>query len=131
MRKVATETLNGVVKNGTVHISKADDKRVFAKVRVPIYKDGKETGQFREVDFKDVSDIAQTKAIGQALADLAPVQAQRELEAAQKYGTQFAQQRRAELQALDPLNGSYNDSVTQRSYHFSCAFWVLEWLPIP
>lgn len=76
--------------------------RIGAKVRVPIYKDGKETGQFREVDFKDVSDIAQTKAIGQALADLTPVQAQRELEAAQKYGTQFAQQRRAELQALDP-----------------------------
>lgn len=76
--------------------------RIGAKVRVPIYKDGKETGQFREVDFGPVSDIAQTKAIGQALADLAPVQAQRELEAAQKYGTQFAQQRRAELQALDP-----------------------------
>ena len=34
MRKVATETLNGVVKNGNVHISKADDKRVFAKVRI-------------------------------------------------------------------------------------------------
>jgi hypothetical protein len=76
--------------------------RIGAKVRVPIYKDGKETGQFREVDFGPVSDIAQTKAIGQALADLAPVQAQRELEAAEKYGTQFAQQRRAELQALDP-----------------------------
>ena len=76
--------------------------RIGAKVRVPIYKDGKETGQFREVDFKDVSDIAQTKAIGQALADLAPVQAQRELEAAKLYGTQFADQRRRELQALDP-----------------------------
>jgi pyruvate/2-oxoglutarate dehydrogenase complex dihydrolipoamide dehydrogenase (E3) component len=34
MRKVATETLSGVVKNGTVHISKADSKRVFAKVRI-------------------------------------------------------------------------------------------------
>ena len=34
MRKVATETLSGVVKNGTVHISKAEDKRVFAKVRI-------------------------------------------------------------------------------------------------
>jgi hypothetical protein len=76
--------------------------RIGAKVRVPIYKDGKETGQFREVDFKDVSDIAQTKAIGQALADLAPIQAQRELEAAKLYGTQFADQRRRELQALDP-----------------------------
>lgn len=34
MRKVATETLNGVVKNGTIHISRANDKRVFAKVRI-------------------------------------------------------------------------------------------------
>jgi hypothetical protein len=34
MRKVATETLNAVVKNGNVHISRADDKRVFAKVRI-------------------------------------------------------------------------------------------------
>ena len=34
MRKVATETLSGVVKNGTIHISKADNKRVFAKVRI-------------------------------------------------------------------------------------------------
>ena len=34
MRNVATETLSGVVKNGTVHISKAEDKRVFAKVRI-------------------------------------------------------------------------------------------------
>ena len=76
--------------------------RIGAKVRVPIYKDGKETGQFREVDFKDVSDIAQTKAIGQALADLAPIQAERELAAAKAYGTQFADQRRKELQALDP-----------------------------
>lgn len=76
--------------------------RIGAKVRVPIYKDGKETGQFREVDFGPVSDIAQTKAIGQALADLAPVQAERELAAAKAYGTQFAEQRRKELQALDP-----------------------------
>jgi hypothetical protein len=76
--------------------------RIGAKVRVPIYKDGKETGQFREVDFKDVSDIAQTTAIGKALADLAPIQAERELAAAKAYGTQFAEQRRKELQALDP-----------------------------
>jgi hypothetical protein len=76
--------------------------RIGAKVQVPIYKDGKETGQYRTVDFSGISDIAQTKAIGQALADLAPIQAQRQLEAAQQYGTQFAEQRRAELQALDP-----------------------------
>jgi len=76
--------------------------RMGTTVQVPIYKDGKETGQYKTVDFGPVSDIAQTRALGQALADLAPIQAQRELEAAQKYGTQFAQQRRAELQALDP-----------------------------
>lgn len=76
--------------------------RIGAKVQVPIYKDGKETGQFRTVDFKDVSDIAQTKAIGTALAALAPEQARQQLEAQKLYGTQFAEQRRAELQALDP-----------------------------
>jgi hypothetical protein len=60
------------------------------------------TGKVIPYDFTKTSDIAQTTAIGKALADLAPIQAQRELEAAKKYGTQFAQQRRAELQALDP-----------------------------
>ena len=34
MRKVATQTLSATVKNGVVHVSKADDKRVFAKVRI-------------------------------------------------------------------------------------------------
>jgi hypothetical protein len=76
--------------------------RIGATVNVPIYKDGKDTGQTRPVDFSEISDIAQTKAIGQALAELAPEQAKQQLAAAQQYGTQFAQQRRAELQALDP-----------------------------
>jgi hypothetical protein len=76
--------------------------RIGATVDVPIYKDGKETGQYKTVDFSKTSDIALTKAIGQALADLAPVQAQRQLEASQLYGTKFAEQRLKELQALDP-----------------------------
>ena len=76
--------------------------RIGSTVQVPIYKDGKETGQFKDVDFSKTSDIALTKAIGQALADLAPIQAQRQLEASQQFGTQFAEQRRKELQALDP-----------------------------
>jgi hypothetical protein len=76
--------------------------RIGAKVQVPIYKDGKETGQFREVDFGPISDIAQTEAIGKALAALAPEQARQQLEAQKLYGTKFAEQRRAELQALDP-----------------------------
>jgi len=76
--------------------------RIGTTVDVPIYKDGKETGQYKTVDFSKTSDIALTKAIGQALADLAPVQAQRQLEASQLYGTKFAEQRLKELQALDP-----------------------------
>jgi hypothetical protein len=76
--------------------------RIGETVDVPIYKDGKDTGRTRPVDFSKTSDIALTKAIGQALADLAPIQAERELAAAKTYGTQFAEQRRKELQALDP-----------------------------
>ena len=76
--------------------------RIGEKVQVPIYKDGKETGQFRTVDFGPISDIAQTEAIGKALAALAPEQARQQLEAQKLYGTEFAEQRRAELQALDP-----------------------------
>jgi hypothetical protein len=34
MRTVETKTLTAVVKNGVVHVAKADDKRVFAKVRI-------------------------------------------------------------------------------------------------
>jgi hypothetical protein len=76
--------------------------RIGEKVQVPIYKDGKETGQFRTVDFGPISDIAQTEALGKALAALAPEQARQQLEAQKLYGTKFAEQRRAELQALDP-----------------------------
>jgi hypothetical protein len=60
------------------------------------------TGKVIPYDFTKTSDIAQTTAIGKALADLAPIQAERELAAAKAYGTQFAEQRRKELQALDP-----------------------------
>jgi hypothetical protein len=34
MRTVETKTLVGVVKNGVVHVSKPNDKRIFAKVRI-------------------------------------------------------------------------------------------------
>lgn len=34
MRTVETKTLTAVVKNGVVHISKPEDKRIFAKVRI-------------------------------------------------------------------------------------------------
>jgi hypothetical protein len=60
------------------------------------------SGKVIPYDFRETSDIAMTKAIGQALADLAPVMAERQLEASNLYGTKFARQRRAELEALDP-----------------------------
>ena len=34
MRTVETKTLTAVVKNGVVHVSKPNDKRIFAKVRI-------------------------------------------------------------------------------------------------
>ena len=34
MRTVETKTLVGVVTNGVVHVSNANDKRIFAKVRI-------------------------------------------------------------------------------------------------
>jgi len=76
--------------------------RIGTTVDVPIYEKGVDTGRTRPVDFSKTSDIALTKAIGQALADLAPIQAERQLAASEAYGTKFAEQRRKELQALDP-----------------------------
>ena len=76
--------------------------RIGETVNVPIYEKGVDTGRTRPVDFSKISDIAQTEALGKALAALAPEQARQQLEAQKLYGTQFAEQRRAELQALDP-----------------------------
>jgi hypothetical protein len=83
--------------------------RIGTTVDVPIYKDGKETGQYKTIDFSKTSDVALTKAIGEALADLAPLMAERQLASSTKdvggglnLGQAFARQRRAELEALDP-----------------------------
>lgn len=56
----------------------------------------------RSYDFTDLSDVDLTKAIGKAMNEMADPQAKAQLEVAQKYGTQFAQQRRNELQVVDP-----------------------------
>ena len=56
----------------------------------------------RSYDFTGLSDVDLTKAIGTAMNEMAGPQAAAQLATAQKYGTQFAQQRRAELQTLDP-----------------------------
>jgi hypothetical protein len=76
--------------------------RIGTTVDVPIYKDGKDTGQTRTIDFSKTSDIALTKAIAAAMNEMADPQAAAQLDVAKKYGTKFAQQRRDELQTVDP-----------------------------
>lgn len=41
MRTVETKTLTAVVKNGVVHVTRADSKVVFAKVRIPTTRSSK------------------------------------------------------------------------------------------
>jgi len=52
--------------------------------------------------YKPIGDIQIGEAFARAAADIAPELTGKQLELAQKYGTQFAQQRRSELEALDP-----------------------------
>jgi hypothetical protein len=76
--------------------------RMGGKVEVPVYENGKATSRTRTIDFGPVSDIAQTKAISRAVTEIAPEQAQSQLDIAKKFGTEFARQRRTELEAVDP-----------------------------
>jgi hypothetical protein len=82
--------------------------RVGAKVEVPVYENGKATGRFKTVDFEPISDIAQTRALSRALADMAPEMALAQLESSQQkvngrtLGEAVSAQRREELRALDP-----------------------------
>ena len=76
--------------------------RTGGKVEYPVYDAEGNVKGTRTADFSGVSDIDVTRETARALAALAPEQARAQLEAASKYGVGFAQQRRAELQALDP-----------------------------
>jgi hypothetical protein len=93
--------------------------RIGGEVRVPIYKNGKETGEYRTVNFSGMSDIDATRETARALASLAPEQTKAQLDLAKQYGTQFAEQRRAELSAADPerykLYDKFLQDVGQRS----------------
>jgi hypothetical protein len=93
--------------------------RIGGEVRVPIYKNGKETGEYRTVNFSGMSDIDATRETARALASLAPEQTKAQLDLAKEYGTQFAEQRRAELSAADPerykLYDKFLQDVGQRS----------------
>ena len=52
--------------------------------------------------YKPIGDIQIGEAVARAAAAIAPELTQNQLDLANKYGTQFAQQRRNELEALDP-----------------------------
>ncbi len=65
---------------------------------------GNETGRFKTVnyDYTGKSDADLTRAQQILQNELAPINAAAQLKLAQQYGTQFAQQRKAELAAADP-----------------------------
>ena len=59
-------------------------------------------GAKRTYDFENIGDVDITKKTALALSKLADPLAKEQLDVARLYGTQFAQQRRNELEALDP-----------------------------
>ena len=58
--------------------------------------------QDQEYDFTGIGDVDTGEAFARAAAKIAPELTGKQLELAKEYGTQFAQQRRNELEALDP-----------------------------
>lgn len=72
--------------------------RMGKKVTYTDPSTGKEVTQ----DFAGMSDIDATREIARAMADMAPELTGKQLELAKQYGTQFAKQRRSELEAADP-----------------------------
>jgi len=61
-----------------------------------------QTGKMETADFTGMSDVDLSTQTARALAAAAPELTQAQLDLARQYGTQFAEQRRAELQAADP-----------------------------
>ncbi len=93
--------------------------RTGGKGSYPIYDAaGKVVGE-RPYDFSGISDIDVTRETARALASLAPEQTKAQLDLAKEYGTQFAEQRRAELSAADPerykLYDKFLKDIGQRS----------------
>lgn len=63
-------------------------------------------GDKRTYNFEGIGDVDLTRDTALALANLAPTLTQKQLDLAKEYGTQFAQQRRQELAAIDPARYS-------------------------
>ncbi len=60
------------------------------------------TGQTKSYDFTGMSDIDITRETARELAKLAPELTKAQLDLSKEYGTQFAEQRRRELETADP-----------------------------
>jgi len=64
-------------------------------------------------DFSETGDIQVATAFARAAAQIAPELAGKQLELAKQFGTQFSQQRRSELEALDPEKFKLYDQFLQ------------------
>lgn len=60
------------------------------------------TGKKVTQDFRGMSDIDVTREVARAMADIAPELTQKQLDLAKQYGSEFAAQRRRELETADP-----------------------------
>jgi len=89
--------------------------RTGGKVTYPVFDPvtGQPTGKERTADFTGISDIDLTKQLSRELLALAPEQARQQLTAAKETGTQFAEQRRRELSAVDPFRYALYDQFLQ------------------
>jgi hypothetical protein len=83
--------------------------RLGREIKYTDPKTGKEVTQ----DFRGMSDIDVSREIARAMADIAPELTQKQLDLAKEYGTEFAAQRRRELETADPERYKLYDRFLQ------------------
>lgn len=71
------------------------------------------TGKQVTQDFRGMSDIDVSREIARAMADMAPELTQKQLDVAKQFGTEFAAQRRRELETADPERYKLYDRFLQ------------------
>ena len=71
------------------------------------------TGKQVTQDFAGMSDIDVSREIARAMADMAPELTQKQLDVAKQFGTEFAAQRRRELETADPERYKLYDQFLQ------------------
>lgn len=83
--------------------------RLGREIKYTDPKTGKEVTQ----DFRGMSDIDVSREVARAMADIAPELTQKQLDLAKEYGTEFAAQRRRELETADPERYKLYDRFLQ------------------